>query len=125
MSTRQVIVTYSGSTGLDIDEDCIVDDLDNRGEFSRLGFDGTMPTDAQIVAAIERDIAYAIDNHGHAGLTIDGGNTWGIWIPRSAGKSGDYFPRLLWTRLGAGRDRVWRMRYSGNTPFTIVSGEVR
>ena len=55
----------------------------------------------------------------------DGGNTWGNWISRSTGKVGEFFARLLWTRLGAGRDRVWRLRYSGDTPFTIVSGEAR
>ena len=68
MSTRQVTVTYSGSTGLDIDEDQIADDLDNRGEFSTLGR-GKQPSDDQIAAAIERDIAYALDNHGNATLT--------------------------------------------------------
>lgn len=55
----------------------------------------------------------------------DGGKTWGSWIARSVGKVGEYFSRLFWTRLGMGRDRVWRLRYSGNTPFTIVSGEAR
>ena len=62
MSTRQVTVIYSGSTNLDIDEDGIVDDLDNRDEFSQLGA-GKDPTDEQIVAAIERDIA-AYMEHG-------------------------------------------------------------
>ena len=55
----------------------------------------------------------------------DGGKTWGNWIARSVGKVGEYFPRLLWTRLGMARDRVWRLRYSGNTAFNIVSGVAR
>lgn len=55
----------------------------------------------------------------------DGGKTWGAWLSRSVGKVGEYFARLLWTRLGMGRDRVWRLRYSGETPFTIVSGQAR
>lgn len=55
----------------------------------------------------------------------DGGLTWGDWIRRSTGKVGEYFARLFWTRLGMGRDRVWRLRYSGNTGFTIVSAEAR
>lgn len=55
----------------------------------------------------------------------DGGLTWGNWIRRSTGRVGQYFARLLWTRLGMGRDRVWRLRYEGNTPFTIVSAEAR
>ena len=59
------------------------------------------------------------------GYSNDGGNTWGAYLPRSVGKVGEFFARLFWTRLGMARDRVWRLRYSGNTPFTIVSGEAR
>ena len=58
-------------------------------------------------------------------VSRDGGKTWGNWIQRSVGKVGEYFPRLLWTRLGSARDRVWRLRYSGNTAWTIVSGVAR
>ena len=59
------------------------------------------------------------------GYSNDGGNTWGPYLARSVGKVGEFFARLFWTRLGQARDRVWRLRYSGNTPFTIVSGEAR
>jgi hypothetical protein len=59
------------------------------------------------------------------GYSNDGGNTWGPYLSRSVGKVGEFFTRLFWTRLGHARDRVWRLRYSGNTPWTIVSGEAR
>ena len=66
MIRRQVTVTYSGSTDLDIDEPGIVDNL-------ALVIDGD-PTDDQIATAIAADIAFAIDNHGHADLTGGGGD---------------------------------------------------
>mgnify|MGYP001566256405 CR=1 FL=1 len=49
MSRRQVTVEYSGSTSLDIDEPSIADGL------------GADPTDAEIIAAIEHDIADYMD----------------------------------------------------------------
>lgn len=69
--------------------------------------------------------AQAEEFYAELGYSNDGGNTWGTWLPRSTGKVGQFFQRLFWTRLGHARDRVWRLRYSGNTPFTIVSGEPR
>lgn len=59
------------------------------------------------------------------GYSNDGGKKWGDWIQRSTGKVGEYFPRLCWSLVGMGKDRVWRLRYSGDTAFTIVSGQAR
>jgi hypothetical protein len=50
----------------------------------------------------------------------DSGATWSNAAIRSLGRVGERFARLLWTRLGASRDRVWRVRFSGNAPFSIV-----
>lgn len=55
----------------------------------------------------------------------DGGITFGNPVQRSVGQIGQYFPRLLWQRLGMARDRVWKLEFSDNAPFAIVNGAVR
>jgi Phage stabilisation protein len=52
----------------------------------------------------------------------DSGASWSNPIMRSLGLTGQRYARLLWTLLGSGRDRVWRIRFSGNAPFSIVDG---
>jgi hypothetical protein len=55
----------------------------------------------------------------------DGGKTWGDPLQQSLGAVGNYLARVVWRRLGAGRDRVWRVDCASNAPFTIVNAEVR
>jgi len=55
----------------------------------------------------------------------DGGYTWGEPVQRSAGRVGEYQARVLWQRLGYGRDRVWRLDYAENTPFSVIEAEAR
>jgi hypothetical protein len=50
----------------------------------------------------------------------DSGARWSNSILRSIGKVGERFARVLWTRLGMSRDRVWKLRFSGNAPFDII-----
>lgn len=53
----------------------------------------------------------------------DGGATYGNPVTQSAGALGNRYQRLVWRRLGMARDRVWRLRFSADAPFAIVSGE--
>jgi len=53
----------------------------------------------------------------------DGGATFGNPVLRSAGSLGNRYQRLVWRRLGRARDRVWRIRFSADAPFAIVSGQ--
>lgn len=55
----------------------------------------------------------------------DGGYTWGNPVQRSAGRVGEYQPRVVWHRLGSARDRVWRIDFAENVPFSIISADVR
>jgi hypothetical protein len=50
----------------------------------------------------------------------DSGATWSNPVMRSLGAVGQRIARVLWTRLGSARDRVWKVRFSGNAPFNIV-----
>jgi hypothetical protein len=50
----------------------------------------------------------------------DSGATWSNPLLRSLGRVGERFARVLWTRLGMARDRIWKLRFSGNAPFAIV-----
>ena len=53
----------------------------------------------------------------------DGGATFGNPVAMSAGALGNRYQRLVWRRLGRARDRVWRIRFSADAPFAIISGE--
>lgn len=53
----------------------------------------------------------------------DGGATFGNPVTRSAGALGNRYQRLIWRRLGVARDRVWKLRFSADAPFALVSGE--
>lgn len=55
----------------------------------------------------------------------DGGYTWSNPVGRSLGLRGEYEPRVIWNRLGSARDRVWRVDFTDNAPFAIISGETR
>ena len=53
----------------------------------------------------------------------DSGKSWSNVITRSLGKVGEIFARLLWNRLGSARDRVWKVKFSGNAQFAIVDAQ--
>lgn len=55
----------------------------------------------------------------------NGGLTFGDPVLQSLGAIGQYFARLVWRRLGIARDRVWRLRFSGNARFSIINGVAR
>ena len=50
----------------------------------------------------------------------DGGRTWGNEHWRSIGKVGEYRKRARWLRLGASRDRVFRLTLTDPVPATIT-----
>jgi hypothetical protein len=50
----------------------------------------------------------------------DGGRTWSSEYWRSLGRIGEYSRRAVWHRLGASRDRVFRLTFSDPTPFTLI-----
>lgn len=51
----------------------------------------------------------------------DSGANWSNAVPRSLGKVGERFQRVSWYRLGRSRDRVWKVRFTGNARFDIVN----
>ena len=51
------------------------------------------------------------------------GKSFGNVVTRSLGKTGEIFERLLWNRLGDARDRVWKVKFSGNAPYAIVDAQ--
>lgn len=53
----------------------------------------------------------------------DSGATYSVPKLRSIGLVGERFARLVWDgALGMARDRVWKVKFSGNAPFAIVDG---
>jgi hypothetical protein len=55
------------------------------------------------------------------GTPPDGTNA----VARSTGRTGEYLPRVVWRRLGTGRDRVWRVDFSDDAPFAIIDAVAR
>lgn len=53
-------------------------------------------------------------------LSNDGGKTWGAEMMRSAGKTGEFFKRVRWDRLGAARQRVFEVSVSDPIPWRII-----
>jgi hypothetical protein len=78
-----------------------------------------------VLDATTGDAPQGTQYYAELSYSNDGGKTFGTPILRSLGKVGEYFSRVLWTRLGSARDRVWRLRYSGDTKFVITGAEVR
>lgn len=50
----------------------------------------------------------------------NGGFKFGNPVSRSAGLVGEYISRVKWERLGAARDRVWRLDFTDDVPFSII-----
>lgn len=55
----------------------------------------------------------------------DGGYEWKNWRTVSLGVVGQRRARAIFRRLGEARDRVWQLRVTDDTPFTIVGAAVR
>lgn len=55
----------------------------------------------------------------------DGGFAFSNPIQVSLGLTGQRYARATWNRLGYARDRVWKVRFSDNAPFAILSGVAR
>ncbi len=60
-----------------------------------------------------------VDPHVELSYSNDSGATWSSPVLRSIGQVGRRVARVLWTRLGMSRDRVWKLVFSGNAPFAI------
>lgn len=54
----------------------------------------------------------------------DGGRTYMAPLLRSLGADGDTTRRVRWLGLGAARDRVFRLRVTGNTDFALYSASL-
>lgn len=54
----------------------------------------------------------------------DKGHTWSSEIWRSIGKIGEYAKRVIFRRLGRARYRIYELKYTGKTPFTISGADI-
>lgn len=54
----------------------------------------------------------------------DGGHTWSSEYPRSMGKIGEYKKRIVWTRLGRGLDRIFRLTCADPVKKILINGFV-
>lgn len=54
----------------------------------------------------------------------DGGFNWSNDHDMPLGKTGEYSHRAIWRRLGVARNRVWEIRCSDDTRFTILGANV-
>lgn len=54
----------------------------------------------------------------------DGGYTWSNEYWQTAGRIGQYKTRIIWRRLGASRDRLFRVVYTDPTSCTLVRAHI-
>jgi hypothetical protein len=54
----------------------------------------------------------------------DGGFRWGNPVLRSTGQTGQYYSRVCWQNVNGAeaRDRIWRIDFTDNAPFSIIAG---
>ena len=57
-------------------------------------------------------------------MSNDGGHSYGSENWRGAGKLGEYKKRLIWNRLGASRDRVFRIKVTDPVKWVILGAFV-
>jgi hypothetical protein len=57
-------------------------------------------------------------------ISNDGGRTYGPPLQRSLGATGRYMQRTRWLGLGTAFDRVFRLRVTDDTDFTLYSGSL-
>ena len=62
----------------------------------------------------------AIDPQIMLRISNDGGKTWISEQWRGAGKTGEWFRRIRWNRLGQARRRVWEVSVTDAIPWRIV-----
>lgn len=79
--------------------------------FSAFWFDCTTGEAGQSVATYV-ELSYSNDS----------GATYSNPKVRSIGLVGERIARILWLLLGQSRDRIWKIKFSGNAPFAIVDG---
>jgi hypothetical protein len=72
----------------------------------------TGDVDPEIVPMLQLDVSY------------DGGNEWHSFPAREMGRAGGYRQIVRWTRLGAARDIVVRLRCSDPVPFIVTGLEL-
>lgn len=53
-------------------------------------------------------------------ISKDGGHTWGTELWRSCGAIGKYLTRVIWRRLGRGRDWVFKVRITDPVKVVII-----
>jgi hypothetical protein len=56
--------------------------------------------------------------------SADSGHTWSNSYPAQLGKRGEYRRRLVWTRLGKARNRVFRLRMSDGVKKIVLGSYV-
>lgn len=55
----------------------------------------------------------------------DGGRNWSNWRERSLGETGEYNKRIRFNRLGAFRERIWRIRVSSPVKRDIIAASAQ
>ncbi len=88
----------------------------------------TSPHDAagggrQFFAQFEALVDTGVTGQAMLRYSNDGGSTYGDWRRRSLGNLGRQKERLIWSRCGSARDRVWQLRCTDPVPFSVVEAK--
>lgn len=64
------------------------------------------------------------DPHIMMRFSDDSGRTWSNERLAGLGKIGEFLKRVIFRRLGKSRSRIYEVKYTGKTPFTILSADI-
>lgn len=112
------VYTYGDDPILKLRRTTASEKTQNRAFYSRLQVDletgvGSDPEDTQIY---NPELMLRWSN--------DGGHTWSNILSRPVGKVGEYSRRVIFNRLGTGRNRLWEISMSDPVKFVVMGGIV-
>ena len=80
--------------------------------------------DIQVAVGLESGAEEDTNPQVMMSYSNDGGNTWSNEIWQPAGKIGQYLTRVVWTRMGRARDRVYRFAGTSNTKVFLIGAYI-
>ncbi|MCK5563694.1 MAG: hypothetical protein KAJ07_00470 [Planctomycetes bacterium] len=82
--------------------------------------DGSILADGSKLAGDDSVVGGEINPAAMLRWSDDGGHTWSNEKWRSMGKKGEYGKRVVWNRLGFGRDRIWELKITDPVKVVII-----
>lgn len=114
---------YYDDNGQPIVGERIAQPVFDKGELENLAIK-KLVIDAETGVGTTIDSIDSLDPQAYLSWSNDGGHTWSMEYPASMGKVGEYHKRLIWRRLGAPRNRIFKLKIISNVKRVILGAYV-